>query len=205
MNSLSDADSLRRWAAAIAAPTASPAGGAAGAVSAALAAAVVEMVGGMTGARERYAAVHHRAAEARGRGAVLREELLSLAREDAEAFAGFGRALAMPRGTEAERASRQGAKQAAMREGARVQFAVLERTAEIAELAESLAVEGLATAMGDSAAAGFLAAGAARGAYWAVRSNLQEVGPDPDAREWLAEGLKLLERAEAAEGRIRQL
>ncbi|MBA2459822.1 MAG: cyclodeaminase/cyclohydrolase family protein [Gemmatimonadales bacterium] len=186
-------------------PTAAAAGGAAAAVSGALAAAVVEMVAGMTGAREKYAAVHRRAAEAREQGTALREELLGLAREDAEAFAGFERALAMPRGTEAERASRGEAKRAALREGARVQFAVLEGTADVAALAEWLTAEGLATAMGDSSTAGFLAAGAARSAYWAVRSNLGEIGADLDAREWLAEGLKLLERAEAAEGRIRQL
>jgi formiminotetrahydrofolate cyclodeaminase len=174
-------------------------------VSAALAAAVVEMVAGMTASRERYATVQERAVEARDRGAMLREELLALARQDAEALAGFERALGLPRATDAERTSRQEAKQAALREGARVQFAVLERTAELADLAAGLAADGLATAIGDSAAAGFLAAGVARSAYWAVRSNLQEPGGDAEGRRWLGEGLELLQRAEAAEWRIRQL
>lgn len=202
---VNESDSLSRWLASIAAPSAARAGGAAAALSSAFAAAVVEMVAGMTASRERYAVIHLRASEARARGAILREELLALARQDAEAFAGFERALDLPRATDAERASRLQAKQAALREGARVQFAVLERTAELADLAGELAADGLATAIGDSATAAFLAAGAGRSAYWAIRSNLQGTGADPEATAWLTRGLELLEGAEAAEWRIRQL
>jgi methenyltetrahydrofolate cyclohydrolase len=198
-------ESISGWLAAIAAPTAAAAGGAAGAVSAAFAAAVVEMVAGMTESRPQYAAVHQRAGKARARGAALREELLALATRDAEAFAGFERALALPKGTDIERTSREEAKRVALHEAAKVQFAVLERTAEIAGLASHLTAEGLATAIGDSATAGFLAAGAARGAYWAIRSNLEGSGSGPGGGRWLTDGLELLERAEAAEWRIRQL
>ena len=196
---------VHNWAEAIAAPTAAPAGGAAAALTAGLAAAAVEMVAGMTLTRERYAAVHPRAAEARTRAGRLREELLSLARRDADAFTEFGRALALPRGTEAERAAREEARRAALRSGAEIQLGLLRRLAEVAALAADLAEQGLASALGDAATAGFLAAGAARSAYWAVRANLQETAGDPIGREWLGEGLGLLERVEAAEWRIRQL
>jgi formiminotetrahydrofolate cyclodeaminase len=130
---------------------------------------------------------------------------MALAVRDTEAFADFERALALPKDGDAERAGRDAAKRAALHEGARVQFTVLQRTAEIADLAADLAAAGLATAIGDSAAAGFLATGAARSAYWAVRSNLHESGAEPETRRWLEEGLELLERAEAAEWRIRQV
>ena len=80
------------------------------------------------------------------------------------------------------------------------------RTAEVADLAAELAASGLATAIGDSATAVFLAGGAARSAYWAVRSNL-EGGRSrrPRRGRWLQDGLGLLERTEAAEWRVRQL
>jgi formiminotetrahydrofolate cyclodeaminase len=197
-------DALSRWTAAVASPAAPPAGGAAAAVSAALAAASMELVAGLTGARERYAAVHARAARARARGAALSEELVALAVRDAESFAAFRRALGLPKGTDAERASREEARRASLRDGAEVQLEVLRRAAETADLAAALAAEGLATAIGDAATAGFLAAGAARSAYWAVRSNLQD-DSGTEARRWLEEGLGLMEGAEAAEWRIRQL
>jgi formiminotetrahydrofolate cyclodeaminase len=197
--------SVSDWAAAIATPSAGPAGGASAALSAALAAALVEMVGGMTGARERYAAVHESAAGAKARAAALRQELLDLAARDAAVFAGLGRALALPRDTEAERAVREDAKQSVLREGARVQYEVLERVAEIGDLAAFLTDKGPAATMGDAATAGFLAAAAARSAYWAVRDNLQDAGDDPETKRLLGDALERLERAEAAEWRIRQL
>lgn len=198
-------DSLRAWTEAIAAPTAAPAGGAAAALSAGLAAAAVEMVAGMTVGRERYAAAHERAAAARSRASRLREELLSLATRDAEAFAAFGRALALPRTTEAERAARETAKHAALRIGADLQLGLLGHATELAELAAELAERGLSSALGDAAAAAFLAAGAARSAYWAARANLQDLGENGAARRGPDEALALLERAEAAEWKVRQL
>jgi formiminotetrahydrofolate cyclodeaminase len=197
--------SLSEWLAAVATPKAAAAGGAAAALSAAFAAALVEMVAGMTVNRERYAAVHERAVKIRARAAVLREELVGLARQDAEVFAGFERALALPRATEAERDARRKAKLAALHEGARVQLVVLERASETAELAAELAADGLATAIGDSAASGFIAAGVARSGYWAVRSNMQGADAGPADAGVTARGLELLDRAEAAEREIRRL
>jgi formiminotetrahydrofolate cyclodeaminase len=199
-------DSLERWTTALAFPSATPAGGAAAAVSAAMAAALVEMVAGMTGVRERYASVHGAAGGARTRAADLRVELLGLASRDAEVFAEFERALALPKATETERVTRERAKTWALHQGAEVQLAVLRRTAEVAGLGGEVAAWGLATAIGDSATAVFLAGGAARSAYWAVRGNLDAAADSgPEARQWLQDGLGLLERTEAAEWRVRQL
>lgn len=174
-------------------------------MSAALAASLVEMVAGMTGSRERYAAVHQEVHAARSRAAELRTDLLGLASRDAEVFAEFERALALPKGTDAERIARERAKDWALREGAEVQLTVLRRTAEVADLAAELAASGLSTAVGDSATAVFLTGGAARSAYWAVRSNLDGAEPTAETGRWLKEGLALLERTEAAEWRVRQL
>jgi formiminotetrahydrofolate cyclodeaminase len=199
-------DSLEQWMGAVASPSATPAGGAAAAVSAALGAALVEMVAGMTRSRERYAAVHEQASTARFRAAELRAELLGLASRDAEVFAEFVRALALPKASDAERVTRERAKAWALRQGAEVQLTVLRRTAEAADLAAAVAGWGLATAIGDAATGVFLAAGAARSAYWAVRANLDAAGEaSPEASGWLQDGLELLERTEAAEWRVRQL
>jgi formiminotetrahydrofolate cyclodeaminase len=198
-------DPLRAWADAIAAPTAAAAGGVAAALSAGLAAAAVEMVAGMTVARERYAQMHPRAALARSRAAELRAELFSLAARDAEAFAGFGRALALPRTTDEERTVREAAKGEALRVGAELQLELLGHAAELAGLAAELAEHGLRSALGDAAAAVFLAGGAARSAYWAARANLQDLEEKAGRQRGMVVGLAALEGAEAAEWKVRQL
>jgi methenyltetrahydrofolate cyclohydrolase len=193
---------LGDWITALARPTATPAGGAAAALGGALAAALVGMVAGLTLRREKYAAVHPQAKRSLDRTMELSGDLVELASRDAEAFARFMEALALPRSSEAERAARETAKQAALRAGTAVQLELLGRLAEIAELASAMADAGLASALGDAATASFLTGGAARSAYWAVRSNVQGA---PSAQGTLERALALLERVEATEWRVRQL
>ncbi len=193
---------LGEWIAALARPTATAAGGTAAALGGALAAALVGMVAGLTLQREKYAAVHLQAKRSLDRTTELSGHLVELAARDAEAFARFTEALALPRASEAQRAARETAKQAAVRTGTAVQLELLGRLAEIAELASAMADGGLASALGDAATAGFLAAGAARSAYWAIRSNVQGA---PSAKATLERALALLERVEATEWRVRQL
>ncbi len=192
---------LNEWLEAIGAAGPTPAGGSAAAVAAALSAALVKMVAGMTAQREKYAAVHAEAGEARARAERLERSLVALAVRDVAVFAGFSRALELPRGAPEERDERERAKRAALLEGAEVQLELLGSLAEVAELAGTMTDRGLASAAGDAASASFLAAGAARSAYWAVRSNLEgrEGEPEIDAR--LERALGLLERVEAAERR----
>jgi formiminotetrahydrofolate cyclodeaminase len=198
------AQPLAAWLDAIAAPTAAPAGGSAAAVAGALAAALGGMVAALTMDRPRYADSHAEAAMARARAADLLRAMLALAVRDAEAFAGFTRALALPNGTESERAARTRAKAVALTEGARVQLELLERIADAADLALAMAERGLKSALGDAATAVFLATGAARGAYWAVRSNLIDRRGDEEAETMIVEGRRRLERAEAAERAVRR-
>jgi formiminotetrahydrofolate cyclodeaminase len=193
---------LGDWITALARPTPTPAGGAAAALGGALAAALVGMVAGLTLQREKYAAVHPQAKRSLDRTMELSGDLVELASRDAEAFARFVEALALPRTNEAERAARETAKQAALRAGTAVQLELLGRLAEIAELASAMADAGLASTLGDAATAAFLSAGAARSAYWAIRGNVQGA---PGAQGTLERALALLERVEATEWRVRQL
>jgi formiminotetrahydrofolate cyclodeaminase len=193
------------WLNALAAPTAAPAGGAAAAFAGALGAALVEMVAGLTAARERYKSVHELAARIGENARRLRDDMLALAARDAVVFEGFGRALALPQGTPDERERRAQARADAFREGAAVQLDLLARLGEAAELGLEVAERGLAGALGDAATAVFLAGGAARSAWWAVRSNLREAGEHAKNTERLATATVLLERVEESERRVRQL
>jgi formiminotetrahydrofolate cyclodeaminase len=196
---------MSTWLTALAAPTAAPAGGAAAALAGALGAALVQMVAGLTGARERYAAVHEEAAGIGDRAERLRGEMLALASRDAEAFAGFALALAMPAGTGEERQARERAKADALRAGADIQLELMAHLGEAAELAEAMSQRGLASALGDAATGAFLAAAGARSAYWAVRSNLHNATDRATAERALTTARDRLERIEGVERRVRQL
>jgi formiminotetrahydrofolate cyclodeaminase len=193
------------WLNALAAPTAAPAGGAAAAFAGALGAALVEMVAGLTGARQRYASVHDLATQVSGTARRLRAEMLALAARDTAAFEAFGRALALPKETPDQRERRARARADAFREGAVVQLDLLARLGEAAGLGLEVAGRGLAGALGDAATAVFLAGGAARSAWWAVRSNLREAGAHATNTERLATAAVLLERVEENERRVRRL
>ena len=76
---------------------------------------------------------------------------------------------------------------------------------ELRNIAEEIAQRGHAGSMGDAATAVFLAAGAARGAYWAIRSNLGGGTTGSEGRSLPDSALSHLERVEANEWRVRQL
>ncbi len=181
---------LSDWADAVAAPPPGPAGGSAAAIAAALAVALAEMVATLTHSKDRYAAGHERARSVLGRAQALRSELLALAVRDAEAFQKF----LLARGEE---------KSAALREAAEVQLDLLKGAAAAADLAVTMADAGAPSALGDSATGAFLAAAAARSAYWALRADLDP--GSPGAESILRTGLGLVDKAEAAEWRARQI
>ena len=197
--------SLNEWLEAIGAAGPTPAGGSTAAIAGALSAALVKMVAGMTAQREKYAAVHAEAGKVRERAEALQQALVALAVRDVAAFTGFARALELPRGTPEEREARERAKRAALLEGADVQLELLGSLAEVAELSGATLHSGLASAAGDAATAGFLAAGAARSAYWAVRSNLEGRGGEPEIGARLERAVGLLKRVEAAERRVGEI
>jgi formiminotetrahydrofolate cyclodeaminase len=196
-------DSLQAWTDALAAPTATPAGGSAAAIAAGLSAALVEMVATLTSSRESYAEVRTQAAEAVDRAGPLRRRLLELAIEDVEAFQEVMDALALPRHTESEIATRNAARQDALKHAAAVQYEVLLLAGEVADLAEILVHQGLRSAIGDAATAVFLAAGASRSAYWAIRSNLRRIYDDPESDRMTEAALERLQLVEAVEVRVK--
>jgi formiminotetrahydrofolate cyclodeaminase len=190
---------LDAWLRAIASPTISPAGGSSAAIAACTAAALVEMSASLTASRESYALVHEEAKAARARAEGLRQELLTLAAADAGALQRFADALALPRGSDAEKELREREKRSALREGAEIQRDVLAACGEVAVLGLAMAERGLETARADAATAVFLAAGAARSAAMAIGVNLAK---EPKGSEFtrIVEAtpakLKIVEEAE---------
>ncbi len=194
---------LAEWANALAERTATPAGGSAAAIASGLAASLVAMVAGLTASRESYSEVRLESEAAAERADRLRQRLLALAEEDAETFRDVLEALGMPRSSEEEIARRTEARDDALKAAAAVQYELLLLAGETADLAESLVLRGLRSAIGDAATAAFLAAAGARAAYWAIRSNLRRLHEDREAVQLAQAALERLELVEGAETRVR--
>ncbi len=192
------------WLNALAAPTAAPAGGAAAAFAGALGAALVEMVAGLTAARERYASVRDLAARVGEQARRLRGDMLALAARTQRPSLGS-------RGTRPTKgnAGRAGAgapgpgQTLSVRAPSCSSTCWLPRGGRGARL--EVAERGLAGALGDAATAVFLAGGAARSAWWAVRSNLREAGEHATKRSASRRRRCCWSRWRRSERRVRRL
>jgi formiminotetrahydrofolate cyclodeaminase len=140
-----------------------PGGGSASAVAAALGASLVSMVASLTTGRPKYVDHEPMLAWALETGRRLSDRFLTIADEDAEAYAGFSAALKMPRETEARRASE-------------VPLRCVEACLDLVGAAEGLAGRSNPNAASDVDVAALLGEAAARGAAANVLINLPSTG-----------------------------
>ncbi|MFM8629422.1 MAG: cyclodeaminase/cyclohydrolase family protein, partial [Candidatus Limnocylindrus sp.] len=169
---------------ALAAATPAPGGGSAAGLIGAAGAALVEMVAGLSLAK---GATEHTALQddARRRAADARNELLSLAEADANAYTAFIHALRLPSGSESERAARMEALSTAAQRAAEVPLATLRAAVAIAEAAQTLGGRSLLSAASDLAVAARFARAAGESAAENVEANLPYI-EDAETRVELA-------------------
>jgi formiminotetrahydrofolate cyclodeaminase len=185
------------------APT--PGGGTAAAVAGAMGASLAEMVTALTLAREKYAAAHEAMRPIASAAAAAREELLRLAREDAEAYDSVVAARRLPKETPAEKSAREESVSAAVRRAAEVPLRTARAAAGLLELMPELAEKGNPNAASDSGAAALLLEGAVQAALLNVAINLPGISDRDLAQEMRREGESLQIDSERLRDRVLQI
>lgn len=160
-----------------------PGGGAAAAIAGSLGAALVSMVANLSVGRQKYADHTAMLEGAIAAADELADRMLVLADEDAEAFAGYGAALKMPRDTEEEKAARSAAIRAAALAATLSPLRMVEASLEIVTLAEALAGRSNKNASSDVAVAALMSVAACRAGAENVYINLPSIGDDARAKE----------------------
>jgi formiminotetrahydrofolate cyclodeaminase len=145
-------------------------------------AALVAMVAELTIGRPAYAEHEATIAELLTGATERQAELLALAQQDADAYDVVVRARHLPRDSEAEKAARSSALEAAMREAARIPLRVAVVAAEVLGLAERIAPIGNRNAVSDAGVGAQLATAGLRGAVLNVRINLPYLADDDPLR-----------------------
>ena len=115
--------------------------------------------------------------------AVLRRNLMSLARQDSEAYEAVVQARPMPQATPAEAEARAKALGAANLEASRVPLRTAEACLKVLELAAQVAKLGNPNAITDAGTAGLLAHAAAQGALLNVEINLKSLPTEADKND----------------------
>ena len=178
-----------------------PGGGGASAYCGALASALSSMVGNLTVGKKKYAAVEADVIVSLEKLAALRERLLELIDEDAEAFAPLARAYGLPKATPEEQAAKNAALQEALVDACEVPLEIMRACAEVIEITEFMAAEGSRLAVSDAGVAAAFAKAALVGASFNVYINVSSMDDADRAAAYRAEADELIDvwgdRAEA--------
>jgi glutamate formiminotransferase/formiminotetrahydrofolate cyclodeaminase len=188
----------------LAAGTATPGGGSAAAYAGAMAAALVGMVARLTIGKEKYRSVEGRMREIAALADLLRAELESAVRLDAEAFEAVMAALRLPKVSDEERAARARALEAATQRAGETPLRAAERSTAALELAAEVAESGNPSAASDAGSAGALARAALAAAAMNVRVNAASLKDVAIVARWRDQLLELERRAAEAETRLQR-
>jgi glutamate formiminotransferase/formiminotetrahydrofolate cyclodeaminase len=191
--------SLEAFVQETAAESPAPGGGSVAAAAGAFGAALGAMVANLSSHKRGWDARWEEFSAWAERGTRCYDALLRLVDDDTAAFNRVLAALALPRDTEAERAARSAALEAATRGAIEVPLRVMELALEAMAVTRRMAEQGLPSSVSDAGVGALCARAAVRGAGYNARINLSGITDDAYRREVLARTADLERRAETLE------
>jgi glutamate formiminotransferase/formiminotetrahydrofolate cyclodeaminase len=172
-----------------------PGGGSVAAHAGALAAALTQMVAGLTIGKKKYTAVDSEMKEAALKAVALGNQLTSLVKRDAEAYALVSEAYKLPKEPADAAARRSETVTNALLKAAEVPLETARAAVEVAQLAALVAEKGNTNAVTDAGVAALLAAAAAKGAAYNVRVNVQALEDKSRGQSLAREAEQLVKKA----------
>lgn len=160
-----------------------PGGGSAAAIMGAMGAALVSMVANFTVGKKGYEAVEGDMRQVLRSSEALRTQLTEMIKADMDAFDRVMAAYGMPRDTDAQKAARAEAVQAALKTAADVPLACARLSAEIIKLTAAVAAKGNRNVISDAGVAALSAEAALRSAALNVLVNVNAIKDEAFAKD----------------------
>ena len=174
---------INEFLGALASSEPTPGGGSAAALGGAWGAALVSMVCNLTIGKKGYEEVDAPMRELLAKSEALRQELPKLLEADTQVYGQVMATYRMPRKTPEQKAERDRAMQAALKDAAKVPLIIAERCAEIVELALPAAQMGNQWAVSDAGVGALLAEACIHAALLNVYINLASIKDEAFVQE----------------------
>lgn len=194
--------SCRRFAEETASESPAPGGGSISAYMGALSAALGTMVANLSAHKAGWDDRWEEFSDYAVQGNELMEKLLHLVDEDTEAFNRIMAVFAMPKGTEAEKAEREKAMEAATLYATEVPLQTLETAYQVFPLLKAMASKGNPASASDAGVGALAARAAVRGALLNVQINAAQLKNREKAEELVGAGRSIAAKAAEAEEEI---
>ncbi len=136
------------------------------------------------------------------KGQAHAQELLRLVDEDTRAFTVVMDAFGMPKSTDAEKAARKDAIQAATKYATQIPFKVMETSLASMTVIKAMAEQGQETSVSDAGVGALCARSAVMGAYLNVKINAAQLADKAFAGDIVARGAEIERNAQAMESEI---
>jgi len=196
---------LREFANELSSDSPAPGGGSVASLAGALAAALAAMVSNLTAGKKGYEEQRDRMLRVGVEGQRLKDEFLYDIDRDTEAFNEVMAAIKLPKKTDAEKAARNAAMEAANKGATLVPLGVLRRAVPALELAREMARHGNRNSISDAGVGGLMGLSAAEGAYYNVMINLKGIDDGAFRDATSREARDLLAQAEKLAAEIRDI
>ena len=179
-----------------------PGGGSVAATIGALGAALATMVANLSSHKRGWDGRWEEFSNWAEKGKAAHDELLSLVDADTDAFNGIMAASRLPGRTEEEKAARNQAVQAAIRQAIDVPFRVMEVSLAAMDVIEAMVVSGNPASVSDAGVGALCVRSAVMGAYLNVQINVGDLEDKAAAQSYLQRGAAIHERAIEREAEI---